>query len=46
MKRAKDGILLLARVLVAALFLPSDITKLVNFRGFATSALLLRQRTG
>jgi putative oxidoreductase len=37
MERAHDGILLLARLLVAALFLPAGISKLLNFSGFAKS---------
>jgi putative oxidoreductase len=37
MERAHDGILLLARLLVAALFLPAGISKLLSFSGFAKS---------
>jgi putative oxidoreductase len=37
MERAHDGILLLGRLLVAALFLPAGISKLLNFSGFAKS---------
>jgi putative oxidoreductase len=37
MQRTDDAILLLARFLVAALFLPSGISKLLNFAGFAKS---------
>ena len=37
MERAHDGILLLARLLVAALFLPAGISKLLTFPGFTKS---------
>ena len=37
MDRANDVVLLVARVLMAALFLPSGITKLLGFSGFAAS---------
>jgi putative oxidoreductase len=37
MNRTNDAILLLARLLVAALFLPSGISKLLNFSGFSAS---------
>jgi putative oxidoreductase len=37
MQRTHDAILLLGRLLVATMFLPSGITKLSNFDGFTTS---------
>jgi putative oxidoreductase len=37
MERVHDGLLLLGRLLVAALFLPAGISKLLNFSGFAAS---------
>src|SRR5947207_8202843 len=37
MDRANDLMLLLGRLLMAALFLPSGITKLMGFSGFAAS---------
>jgi putative oxidoreductase len=37
MERAHDGVLLLGRLLVAALFLPAGFSKLLNFSGFAAS---------
>ena len=37
MDRANDLVLLLGRLLMAALFLPSGISKLLGFSGFAAS---------
>ena len=37
MNRANDALLLLARLLMAALFLPSGIAKAMNFAPFAES---------